>query len=209
MAKKKASFDSLFSNAKTEEKSKKKNDAPFIELSADVEKNLKNFLKYKKEMKSAETNMRTEESPVIEACIEQLEKDALVGNYQNSYAIKVVIKDEERIVKFITTDKFSFPTDDEMLKQVKEVLADDYEEVTEEVKGLKIKPEVFTDDKLQKELMGLLGDRALEFFTPYKYRILKKGFAEEQYKIAAANDNSEEKLVSIKELIPQAKASLK
>jgi len=207
MAKKKdTGFDDMFSDAAAPEKKKSKNgDIPEIKLSAEVEKNLVAFLAQKKAMKAAETSMRAEEKPILVEAMTKLETDALAGNYSSSYVIRVMVNKEEQLIKLVTSDKFTFPADPEVIVELEKILGEEFEKVTTEVKGLDVKPELFTDKKLQKKLMDLLKNDFFTFFTPTKKRILNKGFAEKMYKIA----KTAEKLAEIKELVPQAKPALK
>jgi hypothetical protein len=68
-----------------------------------------------------------------------------------------------------------------------------------------LKPEVFADDDLKKDLMKLIGREFPRFFETTKTRSLKSGFAEKMYELA----KTKERLLSIKALIPQKKPSIR
>lgn len=164
---------------------------------------IKDFLKYKKAQKQSEIKMRNVEKTIISHCQRFIDDEALKGNYHPT----LEIVDGKIAIKYITLDSFKFPSEELKVKEIKKVLGKKaYNEATETISNVSLKPEVFTDKKLKKQLLDLMGKEFSTFFETTKTVVLKEGFAEKMYKIAKGKLH---KLDQIRELLPQKKASIR
>ena len=194
-------FDSMISKTVVSKTDKpRKNEMPVLNnLSKDMKKRIETFLDAKKRAKNATAEMQAEEPAIIEYARKAQDTEAFEGKYNGSYNIG-------GLVKFVTQDRFSCPQDKEVQEEIKKVLGKDYDNIIESEVSVTLKPEVFTDEKLKKELVKMVGSRFSEFFITESRLSVKTGFAQEQYRIAGG---SQEKLEEIRSLIPQYKPSLK
>ena len=160
---------------------KKKDQLPIINLNDELSAELKKFTVQKAAMKNAEGEMRLAEAPILQACLERMDTDALAADFHSSYEVKA--KDGTK-VKFITVDKFNISQEEENIAALKDLLGDNFEKETVKKPTVTLKSEVFEDADLQKELVTLMGDKFAKFFTTSVKTSLKPGFDERMYKIA-------------------------
>jgi hypothetical protein len=171
---------------------KKKDQKPVIKLDSEVSKQLKIFVDKKKEMKTAEGEMRIAEGPVLEVCQKRMDTDALDTDFDFHSSYEVRTEDGITKVSFITVDKFNLSQEPENIQALRDLLGDAFDKEIIKVPTVTLKPEVLGDEKLkipgdeklQKELVALLGKKFGKFFqTTVKYTT-KPGFDERMYKIA-------------------------
>ena len=204
-------FDKMIKKAavSADDKKAKKNDARVVVLPEILAPNLFAFQAEKKKEKEAESLKRTAEAPILHYVKEHQDKDAFAGNFSGSYLIKATMKvgdkDLTEQVKYIGVDSFSVSSDEEVQKQLKELLGDEYDRVIEEDTVISMKAEVFQDETLQKKLVTALGDSFSDFFDTVTTSKVKEGFDEKIFQIA----KTPEKLEQIRTLINQKKPSLR
>lgn len=167
---------------------KKKEQLPIINLDKEMSEKLKTFIAKKNEMKAAEGEMRLAETPVLEKCLERMDKDALDSDFHSSYEVKTV---DGVTAKFITVDKFNLSQEPENVQALRDLLGDKFDDEVEEKPTVIMRSEVFEDEKLQKELASIMGEKFSKFFqTQIKY-VTKSGFDERMYKIAGKQEKVE------------------
>jgi hypothetical protein len=199
------SFDSMLGQTEIAgSDSKKKKDAlPLISLSEELTKKLKDFISQKAKMKEAESEMRLAEQPVLETCLERMDKDALEGEFHASYELKGT---DGTKAKFISTDKFSLSQEKENIQALRELLGDEFDKEVVKKPTVQLKSEVFENKELQAELVQIMGDKFGKFFeTVVKYST-KEGFDERMYKIA---NGSKAKVMQICSVCGKAKPYIK
>lgn len=195
-------FAELVTNkAKKATPASKKASAPEIVLSAELSADLKALIEAKEAKKLAEANIAKAESSLIQHGIAIQDRDGLAGAYVGTYEL---VGDDQR-VKFISTDKFSVSQDDEVHEELAAVLGDKYEEVIEKTVTVTLRSKVFEDENLQKLVVKLLGKHFDQLFETTVKSSVKSGFKEKIYQIAG----DEEKLADIRDLLTQAKPSIK
>lgn len=181
-----------------------KKEAPVIQLPEELHKNLKSFLQYKNEKKTAETNMRTEEAPLLEHCRNIQDENALAGNFVATYK---VVGEDGQAVSFVTQDKHSLSQDKEVHDNIKESVGDEeYGNVVETKTTVRLKDEVFTDKALKAKLIELVGSCFGEFFVTETKKVLKPGFNKKVYELSGGE---QDKVDELRGLIPQSKPFFK
>lgn len=197
------SFDQMIGDSavKASDSKKKKSSNPSINLPEIVSKNLKEFLKQKTAMKSAENSMRQEEAVIIAHCQKIRDEKAFQGDVHSTYDVF----GNNQSVKFIVTDKFSVDQSDEVLNALREAFGDKFDQVLEKKIEVKLKEEVFENEELKNELVQLIGQHFTKFFITETKWIAKKGLNDKLHSIAG----TQEKLEEIRGLLPQAKPMLK
>ena len=186
--------------AKKKSASKKQN--PKIELEGELAQNLKKVISDKQELTIIKTDLDSQAAPVLETCQERQDEDGFAGNFSGSYDIAGVDGDT---LKYVSADSFTVPQDEENKEALKKLLKNKFDKVFEETSNVVLKGEVFTDKKLQKEFLEIVGkDNFSKFFLNVKTLKAKKGLKEEVYNLF-----NEKKLSEFRALVSQKTASLK
>lgn len=182
MAQAKLNFDDVIGNsAKPKSKtSKAKTEKEIIlDASKEVKKAISNVIKAKTAKKKAESDIKVNETPVIEFGHNLKDERAFNGDYNKSYKIQGT--DEKDVVTFVTANKFSHKEEDE--KDLSEIMGEEnFEELMPKEFTIKVKSEIFNDPKLQEFLMKQMGKRFDEFFEVETSRKVTPNFDEELYK---------------------------
>jgi hypothetical protein len=207
VAKKNKSTDVLFkemlgsSTIAKKDINKKKNQIPEIRLNSKDSCNLRLFLKNKKAMKKSEIAMRIAEEPILKLCQTRQDNDAFKEKFAPSYEL---VADTSETVKFVSLDKFSVPNEKNALNVLKKLLGNEFNKEVIKTSTIALKPEVFQDKKLKKELVDLLGSNFNKFFQTIVSYNMKSGFNERLYKILTENE-----IKNFRTICKQSKASLK
>lgn len=197
------SFEQMLGEATVASSTPKKGDKPIIKLDADMSVKFLDFLRYKKEYKAAEGNMRAAEGPLLEFCIDRQDTDGLKDDFHGSYT--VISADGKTSATFITQDKFSPSQEAEDQETLKTILGDKYATEVIKTSTVILRPEVFEDETLKKELVAKMGADFSKFFmTTHKYS-MKEGFGERLYRIA----NSMANLIRLRTICGKAKPYIK
>lgn len=152
----------------------------------------------KAEAKAAAAKLKVNETVVIDYVKPIQDKEGYAHCHSKSY--EVVGNDGS--VKFVSANKFSVSADDE--KNLKELLGEDgFEKRFEKTESLSAKAVVFKNEKLQAELLELLGDKFSKFFEYKSGLKVKPDFDKMQYEL------NEDDLADVRVLAKQAKPALK
>lgn len=158
-------FDNMIkSNAKkAETKKAKKSSKEIIPVSPELQGNIDNLLAAKKAKKVAESDIKKNESPVIEFGTEFQESRFFdKGDFEKSYKFG----NDDNNVTFVTANKWSFDQADVGI--IKEIIEDADGEVDDLLEQdepvVKFKSEVFSDPELQKELVKMVGKKFDRYF---------------------------------------------
>jgi arsenate reductase-like glutaredoxin family protein len=176
---------------------KKKSTGATINPSDAIKESVDELVAAKKNLAVAKADISALEPEIIDAAREVQNTDALKGNFRKSYDVR----GHESTIKFVTANKFSIAEDD--IKDLSELLGDEFENMVETSYTVKLKAEVFDDDELSDELMALLGDKFETFFETVTHRKVCPGFDKKLYNL---DDETRE---DVKELAKQAKPALK
>ena len=178
-------MDMVAGNAKTKPTTKaKKADASVLNHApAEVKANIKTLVAAKKTMKKAKSEVAVAEKSIIDFGLQHKHSEAFDGRFKKSYKIA---GDDDTQVTLVTANKWSFAPADVGI--IKEILGDEAEEMLPTTYNVSIKPEVFTDDEKQAELMELLGDRWNEFFDTTASNKPCDDFDEKVYKVLDADE---------------------
>jgi hypothetical protein len=176
---------------------KKKSTGATINPSDAIKESVDELVAAKKSLAVAKADISALEPEIIDAAREVQNTDALKGNFRKSYDVR----GHESTIKFVTANKFSIAEDD--IKDLSELLGDEFENMVETSYTVKLKAEVFDDDELSDELMALLGDKFETFFETVTHRKVCTDFDKKLYNL---DDETRE---DVKELAKQAKPALK
>ena len=203
MANQALNFDEVVaSSAKPKVKAAKKSSGKEIITNASqaVKQAVSNVIKAKAAKKKAESDIKVNETPVIEFGNTLKDERAFNGDYNKSYKIQGLNED---VVTFVTANKFSHKEEDE--EEIAEIMGEEnFEELMPKAYDIKVKAEVFNDPALQKELMEKMGDRFNEFFEVESSRKVIETFDEEIYKRFDADT-----VQDIKVYVKQSKPSIR
>ena len=176
---------------------KKKSTGATINPSDTIKESVDELVAAKKSLAVAKADISALEPEIIDVAREVQNTDALKGNFRKSYDVR----GHESTIKFVTANKFSIAEDD--IKDLSELLGDEFENMVETSYTVKLKAEVFDDDELSDELMALLGDKFETFFETVTHRKVCTDFDKKLYNL---DDETRE---DVKELAKQAKPALK
>ncbi len=195
-------FDDLLNTnvtKKADAKSKKKN-GEILPVAEDIQSEIDNLIAAKKAKKTAESNIAKAEPKIIEFGINLKDQNAFSGKFQKSYKLGT----EDSHVNFITANKWSFKEDD--VDEIKNIIEggegnpDDFLNANTEVK---LKAEVFKDEKLKAKFVKMVGKEFPEFFETVKYHTVDADFDEKVYTLG------EGAYEDLKLLMKQSKPSLR
>lgn len=203
MAKKITSFARTVSkNASPVFKKEKKAAPPVIFLNGNLASSLTKFNTKKLEIKNAEIAMREAEVALIEHTMTIADKNAFDGKFSSSY---ILMAGKDRVT-FSTVDKFNVPQDEANISALRGILESDFNKVLKKKVSITVKDSVFEDDKLQKELMALIGEEKFaKFFDVEKKWIPVEGLNEKIYAISADSG----KLSRVRSIVKQSKPTIK
>jgi len=184
-------------------KSASKKQSPKILLEGELGKSLSQVIKCKEDLALAKDGLAIAAADVIGACQERQDNDAFAGNFVGSYDVS---NKKGESIKFVTTDSFSVPQDEDSRKAIEKVVGKvKFEKIFEETSCVMLKGEVFKDEALQKEFLAIVGkDNFSKFFVNVKKLKTKKGLKEKLH-----NYFDEEKLEDFRALVSQNTPSLK
>jgi hypothetical protein len=161
-------MDTITDNAKVAPttKTKKADDNILQNAPSGVKEDISKIIAAKKTMKKAKSDVAAAEKTIIAFGQGHKDDEAFAGRFKKSYKIA---GDADDTVTFVTANKWSFNTDD--INDIKGIIGENADEMLPSNYTVSIKPEVFTDEAKQKELMTLLGDRWNDFFdTTVSYK---------------------------------------
>ena len=152
----------------------------------------------KAELKAAKAKLAKNETVVINFVKPVQDRDAYAGNHSKSYEVE----GNKGSVKFVSANKFSVSSEDE--ENLLELLGEErFNERFEKKESLSVKAEIFTNDKLQAEMMELMGDKFSLFFEYTATLKVKEDFDRKQYAL------NESELADLRVFAKQAKPALK
>ena len=176
---------------------KKKAAGAVIVPSDAIRESVDELVSAKKNLAVAKADIASLEPEIITACRETQEADAVKGNFRKSYDVR----GNDSTIKFVTANKFSIAEDD--VKELSELLGDEFDNMVKEDIKVSLKAEVFADDSLSDELMELLGDNFNKFFETTIKHSVREDFDKKLFSLDA--DTRED----VKDIAKQAKPALK
>ncbi len=159
-------FDDMLNSASQISASspKKQSSNPIVKLDAEQSKLISTFNTEKKNMKDAETAMKSAGQEIQKIVQQEYDNNGFCGQYSGTY--QVVSEDGKEKISCIYIDKWSIPQKPEEVAAAKEAIGEDvWNKVTIAKREVVLKPEVFTDDKLKKEFMELMASNFGKFFN--------------------------------------------
>ena len=193
------SFDALLNTNKTVKPpaTAKKSNAMIIPVPDEVQEEIGYLIDAKKEKKTAESNIKIAETPIIEHGIKMKDEKAFSGKFQKSYKLGT----SDSHVNFITANKWSFKEDD--VNDIKDIIGTNADEMMIKETEVKLKAEVFKDSELREKFVKMVGEEFPEFFETVVSHHVSTDFDEKVY------DIGEEKLEDLRLLMKQSKPSLR
>jgi hypothetical protein len=179
--------------------SKKAKGMPVLDNAPDVvRESVDHYVKHKELMNEHKAEMDAASDVIIEYG-EQVQDDrGFEGNFNKSYKIH---GDQEE-VSFVSSNKYSLNAKDE--ETIKTLLGKHFNELIEEVFSVNLKPEVLENEKLQKELMELIGSQFSKFFDTIKTLKVADDFDKKVYTLL-----NKTKLNNVRSFVKKAKPSLR
>lgn len=194
-------MDAINANAKVEKKGKAKkvDDSIIQDAPENVKADISKLIKAKKKAKEAKADIASAEGSILTFGKDRHDTEAFAGRFKKS---RKIAGNDDDTVNFVTANKWSFSPDD--IDDINGILGEDNADLIEKDYVVKINGEVFTDEKKQKELMELLGDRWNDFFeTTVTYKV-SENFDEAIYKELNA-----EQVADLKVYMKQSKPSIR
>lgn len=177
--KQKPSFaDALKKTAKKKEPAKKKTTIPDLDAPENVQEAVDDYLAAAKAEKEAKAEKGAAKDVIVDFVQPVQDEDGCKGKFRTSYAVKG--KKKGNRAKFISSNRWTIHADD--IEDLQDLLGDHFDEMIDQEFKVNLKPEVFEDEDLQNELMGLVGDRFGEFFDTITNVKVKEGFDKTLYK---------------------------
>ena len=166
-----ASFADMLGKTKTTKpKAASKSTVPVVEVPDEIKEDIDAFQAAKKDKKVAEAEMKVREASVLDFGHRNQDEDGFRGRFRTSYQFNGV-KDK---VKYVSTNRFSINSEDS--RQIKEILGSKFDTLMDEKHDVKLKPEVFTDEALQSQLMEAVGEDFGKFFETVSSLNVVEGF---------------------------------
>lgn len=169
--------DALKKTAKKTVKKTNKKTMPVLDAPVLIKEEVDNFIKAKSDKKMAEGVMEFSGGEIIEYAKRKQDADGFGGMFRKSYAIEGITSGNK--VSFITSNRFSINPDDSEV--IEELLGDKFENMIEVKHDVRLKAEVFTNEKLQEKLMGMIGEDFDEFFDTVTTLAVKEDFDKMAY----------------------------
>ena len=172
--------DMLKQTAKAKEPAKSgKSKMPVLNPPDEVREAVDEYIDAKIREQIAKADKDMAETVVQEFAVGVQDEDGYKGNFRTSYAIPGVKKGNQ--VKFVSSNRFTINANDR--DKLEDMLGDMYPDMVEEEYTVKLRPEVFKDEELQAELMGLMEDRFTDFFETVLSLKVKDGFNQKLYQV--------------------------
>jgi hypothetical protein len=119
---------------------------------------------------------------LIDFTREAIDRDGYNSNYHNSFALM----GNRHQAKVILANKFSLSPEDE--GELIAILGDHFADLINRKFTVKLKDEVFQNETLQSELMGLVGERFGEFFESQLSLSVREEFDRDIYKVVRPDE---------------------
>ena len=192
-------FDKIATPAKP--KKGKKSTKIAAEVNDEIKIAVDEVIRLKAKIKSLAQTLEDNETLVIDHVRPQQDEHARNGNFSKSFEVE----GEKGSLVYTTSDKFSMPTDEDTLAELKKLVGPKkYDEIVEIVRVVSIKSEVLKDDKLVNKIVGVLAKAGIDnIFDVVDKPVAVSGLDVKQYELP------EDKLEIFRTLVKQAKASLK
>ncbi len=193
-------FFSALNSTKIETATKDKKDkisvlTPDNGLRAQVDE----YVEWKNREKEAKAEKESREGAILDYATKIRDDEGFNGNYQKSYRVAGI----NAVVTVVSADKFS-KIREEDIPQIKELLGKRTDEFIQTKGTVSLKPEIFTDEKLQNELMKLVPkERFGEFFVSTTEVSVTEGYDKKVYTL------SRKVVDALRQLIRQAKPSVR
>lgn len=118
-----------------------------------------NYVTEKTEMKKHEAQMKFYADPVIQFARSKQDEMARAGSFMTSF--KLAGKNNH--VTYVSSNRWTIPVEAET--ELRKLCRDKFDDLISEKWVVQVKDEVMNDNKLQTELMKLLGNKFDKFFT--------------------------------------------
>lgn len=200
MKKKAVSFDDMLAqNAKPATKKSKKKSDSYVSVPSRIAAAIRNFISCKKEMKELKSDITKHESELLDYFSSHHDSEAFAGKFKKSHKFAA---DSDNVITYVTSNVFSIATED--IGIVEEILSENgLTDLIEKKYEVKLRSEVFANEKLKKELMKLVGDRFAEFFETTVKPEISDNFDEKIYELG------EDSLADLRTYAKQKKPSLR
>lgn len=192
--------DALQKTSKTtKSKSKTKATMPTLDVPKHIKEEVDKYVEAKQTEKIAKAEKESAGKIILDHVGPHQDKEGYNGLFRHSYAVPGTNGNQ---VKYVSSNRFTINADDS--EQLQEILGSDFHDLIEQNFTVTLKPEVFQDQDLQDELMGIIGDRFGDFFETKESLAVAEDFDRRIYKTVTEKD-----LPTLRTFCRQYKASLR
>jgi hypothetical protein len=191
-------FKEAINKTKTKASKTKKKTMASLDAPENIQKLVDKYSDAKASMKTAKGSMDVYGSQIVEWGIDQQDKLAYGGDYKTSFSIH----GEKSKITFVGGNRFSINPDD--IPEIESILGGRFDNLIDVKHDVRLRPEVFTNSKLQDALMNLIGDNFEKFFITEVSASVKDGYDKAIYTAV-----DEEGLEKIRNYVKPYKPSLK
>jgi len=192
-------LDALENAENTKPKAKKKSGSVELKAPASVKNAIDSFNVAKTDKKKAESIMKKHEPTILEFVKKKQDKTGFDGKFVKSFDVK----GNDSKVKYVSSNRHTVANDDVNL--IEEILGDNFDSLIKREWTIKVKSEVLESQKMQKELMKIMGKRFGDFFETSSKLVTSNDF---DSKVFEAVD-SQEDLDDLRTFVKPYKASLR
>ncbi len=191
-----SALNSTVANSGTKEK---KDKISVLTPENDLRAQIDEYVEWKNREKEAKAEKESREEGILDYATKIRDDEGFNGNYQKSYRVAGI----NSVVTVVSADKFSKIRDEDVPK-IRELLGKRTDEFIQSKPNVSLKPEIFTDEKLQKALMDLIPkERFGEFFVSTVETTVSDGYDKKIYTLSR-------KIVdALRQLVRQAKPSVR
>lgn len=166
----------------------KKSSMPIVEHDEHLAELADTYQEAKVNMKQAEAVMAQAAEEIVEAVRARQDKDGYAGKFSNSYKVMGT----RHNVSVVYQNRFSINPEDKSV--LVEILGEDYGRLIVEKPTVRLTAEVLEDEKLQAQLMKMVGDKFAQFFEVVPNLAAAEGFVKDVYRVVAPEDLTELRL---------------
>lgn len=183
----------------TKPKTKKSKGSAELTAPAAVKNAIDSFNVAKVDKKKAEGTMKKHEPTILEFVKKEQDKVGFDGKFVKSFDVE----GNDSKVKYVSSNRHTVANDDVNL--IKDILGDKFNSLVERKWNIKVKDDVLSSRKMQKELMEIMGERFGEFLETSSKLVTSDDFDSKVFEAV----ESQEDLDDLRTFVKPYKASLR
>lgn len=176
----KPSFADALKSTKVEKKSASKKKEKVIDV-PEIKPDVDRYCTLKKQFKMIEADMEDVAGRIRDLVQQYQDEDG----YNDNFATAYTVKGENDSTKFVSSNRFSINASDS--DKIAEIVGDHFDDLLLEKHTVKLRDQVFEDERMSARLMELIGDEFAEFFETVTAISVKEDFNRKIYRIVPAD----------------------